>query len=173
MSRHLNGCACCTVAEVSILIFLLLCQALHLRDQIREVARPRSLTFDDTESRDPLSLANNTEQTNSATNAIVPRNDKQLVLETRLCNEYGLHLDSSLETRLKCNAIIAYTSLGAISIGKNKYGRAIKCLKIALSCLGMINYIYSAKKREQSFSILKLVSSDTRQSMKRRITTEM
>ena len=102
------------------------------------MAQPRCLTFDDGESENSYLVAESTkEQNDPDASAIVAKNDKQLALESHFCNDYGLDLDSSLKTSLKYNAIAAYTSLASVSIGKNKYGRALKFLKIALSCLGM------------------------------------
>ena len=113
---------------------------MHLCNQTLEVAQPRSLTFDAGESKDSYPVVNNTkEQDDPDANVVVTANDKQLALESHFCNDYGLDLDSSLKTSLKYNAIAAYTSLVSVSIGKNKYGRALKFLKIALSCLGMFD----------------------------------
>ena len=40
-------------------------------------------------------------------------------------------------TQLKIFAMNAYTSLAELSIGKGKYGRALRFLKVALVSMGM------------------------------------
>lgn len=68
---------------------------------------------------------------------LVARNDRQLALETRFRKEYGLNFESNLRARLECYAISSYASLAEISIGKKKYGRALKFIKIAFICSGI------------------------------------
>ena len=41
------------------------------------------------------------------------------------------------KTELNSHAVTAYTFLAEISIGKEKYSRALRLMKIALLCLGM------------------------------------
>lgn len=47
------------------------------------------------------------------------------------------------KTELNNHAVTAYTLLAEISIGKEKYSRALRLLKIALLCLGMTPYVFS------------------------------
>ena len=113
-------------------------QAFDLCNQICDKTPPRSLSFDVGESNDSSSSSdNNGEDDRKHGRIVVAKHDRELALESRFSNDYGLRYDGNFKISLKSNAIAAYTSLAAININKNKCGRALKYLKIALSCLGM------------------------------------
>ena len=112
-------------------------QAFDLCNQICDKTPPRSLSFDVGESYDSGSSSDKGEDDRKHGRIVVAKHDKELALESRFSNDYGLRYDGDFKISLKSNAIAAYTSLAAININKNKYGRALKYLKIALSCLGM------------------------------------
>ena len=113
-------------------------QALDLCNQISDRTTPRSLSFDLGESNNSSSFADDQREEEKKYDRIVAaKHDKELALESRFSNDYGLRYDGNFNISLKSSAIAAYTSLAVISISKNKCGRALKYLKIALSCLGM------------------------------------
>jgi len=114
-------------------------KALDLCNQISDRTPPRSLSFDVGESNNSSSFADDQREEEKKYDRIVAaKHDKELALESRFSNDYGLRYDGNFNISLKSNAIAAYTSLAAISISKNKCGRALKYLKIALSCLETI-----------------------------------
>ena len=98
--------------------------------------KAKSISYEFEGSDDLKSAKDDDEAQKKQVAAVVVANDKQLAFENHFEKQYGMHFDSNLKTRLQSNAIAAYSSLGEISIGKKKYGRALKFLKIALLSLG-------------------------------------